>query len=271
MAFSPGVSPPRGHVGPSWWFVFRGSRLLVETTGDRERLPYLGHPSELGLQPIRTQYLGQLDGSACFSAEVPNGTRPPGGSAFLGLRPLMGVLHEDIASLACRAIQIMKWDQRHQYCGRCGTLTRGADEERVKICPRCGLKHYPRISPAVIVAVIRDRRILLARATRFKNGMYSVLAGFVEPGETLEECLRREVREEVGIEIRDIRYFGSQSWPFPDSLMIGFTARHGGGEIRVDGKEIQYADWFRAETLPVIPEKISIARALIDWFIEAET
>jgi NAD+ diphosphatase len=129
-----------------------------------------------------------------------------------------------------------------------------------------GLLNYPRLSPAVIVAVERGNRILLARARRFTAAMYSVIAGFVEPGETLEECVRREVMEETGIRIRAIRYFGSQPWPFPDSLMIGFTAEYESGELLIDGTELVDAGWFAAGELPTIPGPISIARRLIDAF-----
>ena len=128
--------------------------------------------------------------------------------------------------------------------------------------------YYPRISPAVIVAVVRDKRILLARSTRFTSSFHSVLAGFVETGETLEDAVRREIFEEVGIQVRNIRYFGSQPWPFPDSLMVAFTAEYAGGEITLDDNEIVTADWYSAAELPRVPGKISIARRLIDWFTE---
>ena len=128
--------------------------------------------------------------------------------------------------------------------------------------------HYPRLSPAIIVAVINDNRILLAHADRFASGLYSVLAGFVEPGEAFEECVKREVKEEVGIMVKNIRYFGSQPWPFPNSLMVGFTADYDSGKISIDGIEIKDAGWFKANDLPRIPGKISIARRLIDWFVE---
>jgi len=128
---------------------------------------------------------------------------------------------------------------------------------------------YPRKSPAVIVSIVRDNKILLARSQKFSNvNMYSVLAGFVDPGESLEDCVRREIREEVRIEVKNIQYFGSQSWPFPDSLMVGFTAEYKSGEISIDNDEIDEAGWFSVSELPRIPRKISIARQLIDWFIE---
>jgi NAD+ diphosphatase len=161
------------------------------------------------------------------------------------------------------------WHRNHRFCGRCGSPTQDHPEDRAKICPSCGLINHPRVSPAIIVAVVKDRQLLLAHSTRFQAKFYSVLAGFVEPGETLEDCVHREVFEEVGVRVRNIRYFGSQPWPFPDSLMVAFTAEYAGGEIRVDSVEIADAGWFSAGGLPAIPPRISIARKLIDWFVTA--
>jgi NAD+ diphosphatase len=139
--------------------------------------------------------------------------------------------------------------------------------ERAKECPRCGLLVFPRLSPAIIVLVERGHQMLLGRPRHFPPGLYSVIAGFVEPGETLEDAVMREVQEEVGIAIKDLRYFGSQSWPFPHSLMVGFTATYAGGEISLDEMEMEDAGWFTADNLPTLPGKISIARELIDWFL----
>jgi NAD+ diphosphatase len=169
--------------------------------------------------------------------------------------------------VAGRAIQIVEWDRTHQFCGHCASPMVAKTAERAKECPQCGLTNFPRLAPAVIVAVVRDNQILLARSHRHPAGFYSVLAGFVEPGETLEEAVAREIKEEVGIEVGDIRYFGSQPWPFPHSLMIGFTAVYAGGEIRCDETEIEEAGWFAADALPQIPGPISISRRLIDWFV----
>jgi NAD+ diphosphatase len=172
--------------------------------------------------------------------------------------------------LAARAVQIVDWDRTHRFCGRCGAPLKARETERAKECPKCGLLHFPRLAPAVIVLVERGDQLLMARSRHFAPGVYSVLAGFVEPGEALEEAVEREVLEEVGIRIQDIRYFGSQPWPFPHSLMIGFTARYAGGEIRINDQELEDAGWFTADRLPGQPGKISIARQLIEWFVQKQ-
>ena len=165
-------------------------------------------------------------------------------------------------------LQILNWSEANRFCGRCGDPTVFSAGERALRCARCDRSLFPQVSPAVIVAVISRKRLLLARSGRFAGRMFSVIAGYVEPGESLEACVRREVGEEVGIQIGDICYFGSQPWPFSGSLMVAFTARHTGGAIRVDNKEILEADWFTAAELPEIPGKMSIARKLIDWYVE---
>jgi NAD+ diphosphatase len=271
MSFDPTVKLTGRQSGPAYWFVFADDRLLVQEGNPSARVPFLEDLPALGLEPIRQQVLGTLDHIPCYSAELEPGTTPPSGFSFQGLRRLFGVLDEALFGIAVRAKQIVSWDQTHQFCGRCGTKTRGMEDERAKLCPACGLTGFPRIAPAVIVAVTRRDELLLARARRFPEGFYSVLAGFVEAGETLEECVRREIREEVGIDVDDIRYFGSQSWPFPHSLMIAFTAEYANGELRPDLSEIADAGWFSPDRLPWVPEKISIARGLIDWFVESRS
>jgi NAD+ diphosphatase len=194
--------------------------------------------------------------------------------AFQGLRQLFFSLGEPLFYVIGRAIQIVDWDRNHQFCGRCSTLTEIVPGERARKCPQCGLSSYPRLSPAMIVRVERNgengQEILLARANRFPPGFYSVLAGFVEPGETLEQCVEREVKEEVGIEVKNIRYFGSQSWPFPNSLMIAFTAEYASGNLTLDPSEILDAGWYSPDSLPQIPPSISIARRLIDDFVDRQ-
>ncbi|KAM3116356.1 NAD(+) diphosphatase [Phormidesmis sp. 146-33] len=267
--FLSGTTPPPDSQ-PAYWFAFVGNKLLVHLTATASEIPKLTDLSEIGLKPIRTQFLGTLDGSPCYSAELDKATIAPPDLTFQGLRELYEMVDEDLFSLAGRAVQIMEWDRTHQYCGHCATPMIQIECDRAKRCPACGLVNYPRLSPAIIVLISRGQEVLLARAPRFRKSMYSVLAGFVEPGESLEETVVREVREEVGIEIKDIRYFGSQPWAFPNSLMIGFTATYASGEIVIDPKEIAEAAWFHKHNLPEIPSKISIARKLIDYWRSEE-
>ncbi len=271
MRFISSVVPIRSGEVPAWWYAFREDQLLIFYDKKKAEIPCIRDLSSLKLNPVRTQYLGQLDGKPCYTAELEPGTEVPDGMAFFGLRELFGHIDDELFWLSSRAVQIKNWDKNHQYCGRCGAETATVPDERAKMCPECGLKNFPRISPAVITAVVKRDKILLARAGRFPVKLYSVIAGFVEPGETLEECVEREIMEEVGIGVKNIRYFGSQPWPFPDSLMIAFTAEHEGGEITIDNKEIIEAGWYTATCLPNIPGKISIARRLIDWFVRTHS
>jgi len=187
----------------------------------------------------------------------------------MGLREVGALLGEETFAEAGRAFQIMNWYRRAFFCVSCGAPLRDSSDDHARECTSCGSIFYPPISPAVIVAVERDGKILLARNARFPPGRYSVIAGFVEPGESLEETVRREVREEVSLEIRDLQYFGSQSWPFPHSLMVGFTAHWASGEIQVDGKEIEDAGWFAPDEMPDLPQGVSISRKLIEHFRSA--
>ena len=260
------------------WFVFRGDRLLVEVgppdprPGDdprvRERpswarLPLQKNNNPLWSTPLRTLYLGWLQGLDCWAAEVGGASAPPGHD-WVGLRALFSVLEDAHFALAGRALQLLQWDRDHQFCGRCGTPTQPRAEERVRVCPACTLAAYPRVAPAVMALVRRERELLLGRSPHFPSGMYSALAGFVEPGETLEQCVAREVAEEVGVTVTNLAYFASQPWPFPHSLMIAFVCDWAGGEIRAQDGEIEAADWFDVLQLPKLPSKISIARRLID-------
>ena len=247
--------------------MFQRDRLLLQVSDDGGRIPCAGDLAPLKPAPIRSQYLGALDDRPCYAAELADEPPVLNGFELIGLRETFGRLAEELIWIAGRANQLVDWSRNHQFCGQCGIPTRDKTEERAKFCPACGLVNYPRLSPAVIMAVVRGNRLLLASNKRFKSGFYSVLAGFVEPGETLEECVTREIKEEVGIRVKNIRYFGSQPWPFPNSLMVGFVADYADGEIKADPAEISHAAWFTADNLPSIPPRITIARHLIDWFI----
>jgi len=265
--FISSIQPPKEQRDPAWWFVFREDKLLVHLNGSPVTIPCLVDLRELKLMTTRQHYLGQLEGRHCYAVDLAEGVVPPAGMIFQGLRQIYGRVDEDLFGLAGRALQILEWDRTHQFCGRCGSPMRNMATERAKECPQCGLLQFPRLSPAVIVLIERGRELLLARARHFASGFYSVIAGFVEPGETLEDAVVREVREEVGLTVKDIRYFGSQPWPFPHSLMIGFTATYAGGEISLNDGEIEEAGWFTADNLPNLPSKISIARRLVEWFL----
>jgi NAD+ diphosphatase len=266
--FISAVVPPEERSGPAWWFAFQGNQLLIHQDPKSARVPYLRDFSELKVPHNGIHYLGELDAHSCYAVDLGESTDVPQGMALEGLRKVYGGLDEELFWLAARAVQIVEWDRTHRFCGRCGVPLKARATERSKECPQCGLLHFPRLAPAVIVLVERGNQLLMARSRHFAPGVYSVLAGFVEPGETLELAVEREVMEEVGIKIKDIRYFGSQPWPFPHSLMIGFTAHYAGGEITLQDSELEAANWFTADSLPPQPGKISIARKLIDWFVE---
>ncbi len=256
------------HEGPDpteviRWYAFRDGSMLVRVD-DGVSLP---DPVRIVAALTRHQYLGLVDTEPSAAAELPADFEPPEGHEFRPLRSLFPALTELDWGVAGRAAQIVAWDRDHQYCGRCGTATVRSVGERSRRCPACGLLAFPRLSPAVIVVVTRGEEILLGRSRHFVTDMYSCLAGFVDPGETLKEAVSREILEEVSVSVTDIRYHSSQPWPFPHSLMIGFTARHESGEIVIDDDEIEDAGWFTRDALPMLPPSLSIARKLIDDWI----
>ena len=259
------VTPPADRSGPVLWFAFQGAQILVSRNEQGASVPRTADLRDLGMAPKRSQYLGMLGEQHCFACELEEGSAPPDGMQWSGLRALFGAIDDSLFAVAGRAFQIVDWDRTHQFCGRCGTPTQVKNSERARECPGCKQVHYPRIAPAIMALVRRGHELLLARSPHFAPGMYSALAGFVEPGETLEQTLVREVREEVGIEVANVRYFASQPWPFPHSLMIAFNADYAGGEITPEPGEIEAADWFTLDRLPqALPSKISISRRLID-------
>lgn len=259
---------PRPREGGGLWFAFRKRELLVV---DGFQIPAGPTLAWFGQQPLRVQYLGELGGQACYSAELPHDAQPPDNGQFRDLRQLFGRVPEELIGVAGRAIQIVDWDRTHQFCGACGSATEYHARARSRVCthPACGHEAYPRLSPAMIVAVERGPEILLARSHHFPPGIFSVLAGFVDPGESAEDAVRREVWEETRIHVKNIRYFGSQAWPFPNSLMLGFQAEYDGGEVQPDPSEIEDAAWFHIQAMPKrFPGRVSIAQWLIDDFVK---
>lgn len=211
--------------------------------------------------------IGWVNDQPCYV--VPSTMTPaPPGTRFVGLRELFDLVDEESLGVAGRAVQVTEFLATRRFCGRCGATAALADYELAMVCPVCGQIEYPRLSPAIIVLVRDNDRCLLARSPRFPEGMYSVIAGFVEPGETTEHAVHREVHEEVGVSIRSVQYWGSQPWPFPNSLVIGFTAEYAGGQIAIDNREIEAAAWFNRDDLPQLPGPMSIAYALIKDFLQ---
>jgi NAD+ diphosphatase len=263
--FKPSVSPREFPTPDAWWFVYSGYRLLV-ATGDPATIPLIDTPRKRGIEIEHRVFLGELQGKACYAAEGSAQT----GSAFhfSELRSLFSILDDVFYKLALLGLHLVEWDKTCRFCCKCRAELFARRDIRAKECPDCGRLEFPRLSPAIIVLVEKNDTLLLARSPRFAGEFFSVLAGFVEPGESLEGAVHREVMEETGITLENVNYFGSQPWPFPDSLMIGFTAQYKSGEIKIDGEEIVEARWFRADNLPKLPGKLSIARRLIDWFVE---
>lgn len=261
--FTPSHHLPATVPGSALAFAFAGSKLVARGSAEAAAIATLDELGAAGLAGER-HYLGDLGGVPCVAIALGENVAVPAGFVAAGLRSYFLSLPDPLLALAARAFQVADFDRTHRYCGRCGTPTKPREDERARECPACGLVAYPRVSPAMMALVTRGREILLARSARFSTGMYSALAGFVEPGETIEDCIRREVREEVGVEIASPAYFASQSWAFPHSLMIAYTAEYAGGDIRLDDPEIDDARWFAIDALPMLPSPVSIARSLID-------
>jgi NAD+ diphosphatase len=262
--------PPESQQHLAYWFVFKDNLLLIQEGNPTASIPVGQTLQEFGLSIIRQQHLGIWQNQHCYVVEIDTDTTLPQDMKLVGLRQAYGLLPDPFFSLAGEANQILNWERTHQFCGRCATPTVASLTEYSRKCPNCGLSNYPRLSPAVIMLIAHENKILLSRSPHFAPGMYSIQAGFVEPGENLEEAVHREIKEEVGIYIKNVRYFGSQPWPFPNSLMIGFTAQYAGGELIIDKTEIEDAGWYSIDNLPTIPPPLSISRKIIDSFIKKQ-
>lgn len=261
--FKSAVHPP-DDIGEMLWFIFSGGHMLV--ANDHKTLPA---SSLCKLQ--RTLYLGRLKETFVFAGEAADGIEAPSGWIWVPIRPLHATLNPAEYAIAGRAMQLIHWDQNNQYCGHCGHPTFSRESERCRECKSCGRLFYPKFSMAILALIRKKNQILLARSSHFPEPFYSVLAGFVEPGETLEQCVAREVFEEVGIKVKKIQYFGSQPWPLSNSIMIGFSCEWQSGEIRIDPAEIEDAAWFEAANLPRLPPLYSLARFLIDDFVNTNS
>jgi len=222
-----------------------------------------------------SHFIGMVDGVGWWAVDVPAAASDPSYGAAMDLFRYFGVASEAEWLAAGRAVQVVEWMRTHQFCGRCAMPTEPSGGERGLKCPSCELVVYPRVAPAMITLITRgergpDQEALLARGVRFPRPMYSCLAGFVEPGEDLEGAVIREVKEEVGVDVDGVRYVGSQPWPFPHSLMIGFRVNYAGGEIVLQEDEIMDANWYRKDDLPMIPPTMSIAGRIIEQWVNED-
>ncbi len=264
MNFVPAFQPDQPPTSRAWCFGFVAGQLLLPQPALIDLAPQARAAFEAlasFAQPAGApHYLGRLDDLDCWAIGL---AAVPAGWHSVPLRAALMDLPEPLAQLTGRAAQILEWDRAHRYCGVCATPTVPRDYERARACPKCGEVAYPRVSPAMMVLIWRGRELLLARSPHYAPGRYSALAGFVEAGESLEECVAREVAEEVGVRVKNLRYYGSQSWPFPHSLMVAYTAEWAAGDIVPQAGEIEAAAWFSIDTLPGIPPLFSIAGHLI--------
>ena len=263
------TAPPAGlDLAEALYFVCLGDELLSISDQGVPRPVTADEFRWVDLAVDYKHYLGRWENRACYALAA-NG-KPPEGFASTGLRAWLGRVEPDFFALAGRAKQIVAWHRDHRYCGRCGNENEERETDRAKVCSRCELATYPRLSPSIIVLVRKGAQMLLARNAAWPTAMYSTLAGFVEPGESIEQTVHREVAEEVGIEVENLRYLGSQPWPFPNSLMLGFHADYAGGELTFHDGEIADARWFHYRELPNVPGGTAISRWLIDAFIREQ-
>lgn len=259
-------------------FIYHDKLVLLNKIEDKIDVPDYKTCKVLIEEPKAMWYLGKWEGKSCFAyaLEVNRVNEDILESLYTTLewvdyRDSRWIKDIELYYIAIKTQQILLWDKNTKYCGCCGSLYARKQDERAKICSKCGSIQYPRISPAVIVGIKRGEQMLLAHNANFREGLYSTIAGFVEQGETLEMAVKREIYEEVGIKVKNIRYFQSKPWSSLDSLMLGFIAEYESGEIKVDGKEIIDAGWYDKNHLPkVLPDKITTARCIIDEILGLE-
>lgn len=266
FAFGKNLDWPGEQQG--YWLLVQSQSLLVyaDGRGPGWQIPRGPLPQEFEGKVEALVRLGTYLGESCWAAAVAADLQPPPGFQRETLLPIQTRLTDDVLSLGGLAHQAIHWETTSRHCPRCGEETARIDGEWGKRCPRCAYEHYPHLHPAVIVLVRDGDRFLLTRKSFWPKGRYGLIAGFVDVGESLEGAACREVREEAGVEIRDLQYAGSQYWPFPSQLMIAFLAAFAGGDLRVNRSELEDARWFPIRDLPDLPPKLSIARFLLDHY-----
>lgn len=263
VVFIPGHRAPAQPEGRVACCVFHGNRMFVVREAGRSSIPHWDVAS-CDFDFTGAHYLGTLDGAHCYGLALPQNATLPTGLELLGMRALILEGDETAAAIAGQAFQLLEWSRTHRHCGSCGAPTTPHAMDRALECVDCRLVFYPRISPVIMALVYRSNELLLTRKPGYASGRYTVVAGFVEAGESLEQCLAREVLEEVGVSIRNPRYYGSQPWPFPNSLVMAFSVEWAGGDVCPDGTELEDARWFPIDALPDLPGQVHISRQLID-------
>jgi NAD+ diphosphatase len=268
--FVSNIHPPTTFMQPPLWFIFQNDEILLQNTHNTITIPQLSEMKSLNLAVERELFLGFHEDIPCFTAQINQTalTSLPKHLTFQPIRQSYELLeNKDFFHIITRARQILHWDKTTQFCGSCGQKTERSLTERAKICTPCNSHVFPPIAPVMLALIWREDEILLARSSHFSTGVYSILAGFVEPGETLEQTVAREVKEEVGLTIKNLQYIASQPWPFQSNLMLGFIAEYDSGDIIIDKTELEDAQWFHISNLPTLPNAASLSRRLIDDYI----
>jgi len=245
-------------------------QLLCDASGQLRLLDqdqFERYKTQLGPTKL-TEILGKGGDNQAYWVVVVDNTSVLRDDQWHPLRGQLYILSAEQFNLAGRAVQIAQWFFEHQFCGSCGAATQRDNQDRALVCSRCDRRFYPRIAPCMIALVTRGKQLLLARHVRANRPVYSALAGFVEVGETVEQAVRREVLEEVGLEVGALEYIASQPWPFPGQLMLGFLAEYQSGEPQPDPREILDVRWFSYDQLPETPRPGSIANQLIRLFVD---
>ena len=255
----------------TYWFVYYKDQLLIEQKEGSYHIPIGTEPPIKVPVGSTIHSIGNLNEIPCktYNLHTPISGNEAPVRQMVGLRASYDMLPFEEYYQAGKAFQILNWDQNTRYCPACGVPTKQISDIGKK-CPECRQEFYPNISPAIIVRITRGDSILMVRAKNFRGTYYGLVAGFLEAGESLEECVHREVMEETGIRIKNVKYFGSQPWPYPSGVMVGFTADYESGDIQIQEEELSDAAFFSKDNLPEIPKKLSLARKLIDDWLENE-
>lgn len=264
------ASPPaRPSEGPACWLLFHNGDMVVREHEGGVALIHSNHADVALFLAHAPLFMGTLDGTPCMAADVaPDAPELPGDWHAIGIRALFGRLDEAAYEATLYALHILNWRRTSQHCPRCGAPMGELAELWSRCCTHCAAIDHPPVTPAILALVHDGDHVLLThRAGR--HSIYTIIAGFVEPGESLEGCVRREVAEEVGVEVADVTFAGSQPWPFPNQLMVGFFARYVGGDMRADQIELDHAGWYRFDELPDLPPPASLARQMIDAWAQA--